>query len=95
MVQPVIVPLYGIIAYPFSPVVIVEPAPSIVIPNEPDVDPGLKSPDVSANDAETIPFNWEPSPINEPVNEPVLYVCLNWSKSKYTVLFSGLTYKTP
>ena len=36
MVQPVIVPPYGITAYPLFPVVNALPAPSIVIPNEPD-----------------------------------------------------------
>jgi hypothetical protein len=56
MVQPVIVPAYGIIAYPFSPVVIAEPAPSIVIPNEPDKDPGLKSPEKSAYEDELEKF---------------------------------------
>lgn len=36
MVQPVIVPEYGIVAYPLFPIVSTEPAPSIVIPNDPD-----------------------------------------------------------
>ena len=36
MVQPVIVPPYGITAYPLFPVVNSFPAPSIVIPKEPD-----------------------------------------------------------
>jgi hypothetical protein len=36
MVQPVIVPPYGITAYPLFPVVNTLPAPSMVTPNEPD-----------------------------------------------------------
>jgi hypothetical protein len=47
---------------PFTPVVIADPPPSIVIPKILD---SLKYEDVSENEDVTIPDIWAPSPIND------------------------------
>lgn len=99
-VHPVIVPPYGTIKNPFSPVVKVDPPPSMVIPNEPDIDPGLNSPENSAYEDEMENPAYEDemefdadmaleavpckSPMKLPVNDPVLYVWVKVSKLELT-----------
>ena len=57
------VPEYGIVAYPLLPVVIAEPAPSMVIPNEPDNAPPGTEPPPPPLPVSTVIGKVEPSPL--------------------------------